>query len=627
MSSLDHSTINAIEPEKVASDPFVPTTTDKLRHWSLSWTDSTGSRHQYAVSQQPLKIGNSARCEIRLSDSESKPLHVVVNGNDDSVKVRSWVDGTLLNGAHFTTSCLSEGDVLTVGNQDFELHCLEDQEDPVRSDTADVPYSNSNNQFFTVLEEGLRDRIALNYQRAKRLINALRVERSEVLCKSNRIDELEQLINELSTQIESVNEENASLRSTSFELEQALLEAHEYLSSLREEEVTTEEATTITESVIYDETPVLADQYSDEYPEESLSESHHDSASEADFDSTDEASLPPAEQETEITADNCSEITSTGLSEYDRTVEDISDDLDVTADNLLVEKLVEQDSANEDVNPIWQVEESTEEEFESVSSIDSNESSIRIAPENRIDELFRAHLKEESEESNSFVPASFIDNYDTDEAVYEESSNLQEIEPIQESLTVNPKVEQEVESDSAQSNNEPDDSIDNYLHAMMARIAGGSDAVDVASSPHQSSQLKEALGSQIDTSEIEPEDLPKFQDLSELCKSFAPERGTDMQTLRELANDSARKAIQKAQADQWKSTVIRKFGSVGIGLVGSLVGLVTAPSITSTQSILCICLIAAWGYAGLRALISTQADATLDIDLQSHVNRVKETSL
>ena len=631
MSSQDQSTISAIEPEKVPNEPFAPVTAAKHHQWSLCWTDLTGSRRNHVVSHQPIKIGNSARCEIRLSDSESKPLHVVINGSDTSVEARSWVEGTLLNGAHFTTSSIREGDILTVGSQDFELHCLEDQEKTVSSKTADTLSTNPTNSISHVLEEELRDRIAFNYQRAKRLIHALRVERSEVLCKSNRIDELEQLKADLSTQLESVNEENASLRSTSFELEQALLEAHEYLSSLREEEVATEEITTNTESVAHDETLEFADEYPDESSEERAPELHHAPAieqeGEIDTYSIAEESHLSIEQDSEIPEDDYPETVSTDLTEYDRSVEDISDDLDVAADNLLVDELVEQESPIDDVSPTWQVEELIEEEHVSAPSIETDESPLESSQENRIDELFGAHQAEESEESKPFVPTSFIDNYETDEEVQEEFSGTPEIEPYQEPIINSEEVVQEANSTLEQPNNESDDSIDDYLHAMMARIAGGPDAEEVAAAQKDPKQFSEALGSQINTSEIQAEDLPKFQDLSELCKSFAPERGTDMETLRNLANDSARKAIQTAQADQWKSTVARKFGSVGIGLVGSLVGLVTAPSIASTQSILCICLIAAWGYAGLRALISTQADATLEIDLQAHLNRVKEASL
>ncbi len=635
MTSFDLSTISE---KQLADDAPVGDSKlgGKLGEWFLGWTTADGNFRQESITERPIKIGNSPRCEIALESSEAKPLHVVLSNNSESIIARSWVEDTLLNDKHFTTANLVDDDVLTVAGQQFKIS-FEEQT------TGQFEYSSTITQSTTVVDENvfeseLRDRIALNYQRIKNLVGTLRKERRDGIEASLRLTELEQTLIDLGTEFESVSNENVTLLSINSELEQALREAHEYLSSIKEQEVITKEENqeyhSPQETDSFEQIQEANESHLEDSEEAIISDTvvesdtntllFNDSYEELESDVSFgyEESAEPTEVSDFVSVDINPEYQSTEESLVNEVDSELTIDSKSSEDADLSSAEEETPNLEENLSSTWEVEELATESTNFIDEIATPDTSTE--EDNRIDDLFGNHQEQEGENSQPYEPESFIDKYaDLNDSVEDSSIASTGIENIL-SNSQPEYVEESVPVESDEDSS--DESMDDYLNEMMARISGGRipDSNKEPTNSGPSTTLTEPLDGPTSNTPIEEDELPKFQDLSELCKSLAPETGTDMQTLRSLANDSARKAIQTAQASQWKANILRKFGSVGIGLIGSVVGLITAPSFTSIQAILCFCLIAAWGYAGLQALISSQSDATLDIDLSAHLSKTKE---
>lgn len=72
----------------------------------------------------PQTIGGGPRCTIRLDAAGLRPLHCVVTPSEAGVVARRWAPGTQLNGAEFTESSLSVGDLLRIGDIDIQVVAL-----------------------------------------------------------------------------------------------------------------------------------------------------------------------------------------------------------------------------------------------------------------------------------------------------------------------------------------------------------------------------------------------------------------------------------------------------------------------------------------------------------------------
>jgi hypothetical protein len=66
-------------------------------------------------------IGSSPRCDIRIQRPGVQPLHCLILRESDGLSVRRWAAGTRLNGKPFDEARLAAGDQLTVGEVELEV--------------------------------------------------------------------------------------------------------------------------------------------------------------------------------------------------------------------------------------------------------------------------------------------------------------------------------------------------------------------------------------------------------------------------------------------------------------------------------------------------------------------------
>ena len=66
-------------------------------------------------------IGSSPRCTICVRESGIQPLHCLIMVEGSQVTARAWVPDTLLNGQSFDDADLASGDILSIGPLDIEV--------------------------------------------------------------------------------------------------------------------------------------------------------------------------------------------------------------------------------------------------------------------------------------------------------------------------------------------------------------------------------------------------------------------------------------------------------------------------------------------------------------------------
>lgn len=126
-----------------------------------------------------------------------------------------------------------------------------------------------------------------------------------------------------------------------------------------------------------------------------------------------------------------------------------------------------------------------------------------------------------------------------------------------------------------------DDSIEAYMNRLLQRVQGRGDsreggapavvAAPVAAVKSVAAEEMEAL-----TAELAKDDTPLDPDSPYIPRSQAPERTSNLAAMRELANVSARDAIQRSVRQQIHSNVIRKFAMAAGGFVGGVIFLVVS---------------------------------------------------
>jgi hypothetical protein len=96
-----------------------------------------GEGHQERIFRLPsgkTTIGSSPRCTLRIDEPGVAPVHCLIVQRGDSLTVRRWASGALLNGLPFDDARLSVGDCLSLGA--VELDILSDVPD-TSMDAAD----------------------------------------------------------------------------------------------------------------------------------------------------------------------------------------------------------------------------------------------------------------------------------------------------------------------------------------------------------------------------------------------------------------------------------------------------------------------------------------------------------
>ncbi len=76
-----------------------------------------------------LSIGSGPRCAVRLAYDGVRPMHCLITRDGQSLRVRRWADGILLNGVPFDEASLAPGDRLAIGSVELEVVGTAPQDD------------------------------------------------------------------------------------------------------------------------------------------------------------------------------------------------------------------------------------------------------------------------------------------------------------------------------------------------------------------------------------------------------------------------------------------------------------------------------------------------------------------
>ena len=211
-------------------------------------------------------------------------------------------------------------------------------------------------------------------------------------------------------------------------------------------------------------------------------------------------------------------------------------------------------------------------------------------------------------------PESFIDRFA--HLLPEESDEETLSDSIVSPLPVNlqPELTSVVASGQA-TDEEGEESIDDYMKKMMDRIRGEGGA-PMAGAPKVSQpvQVKAAPVSAPVAEEsvvTEPKQAP-IQNLDEMKRSPTRALGADLGELRQLANQSARRAIDVAETKDRQEHANLRLIVAGVGVTCGLLACMTAPSLLSWQLYGGLGGIVGGGYLGLRTLKVIQHSAALN---------------
>ena len=167
------------------------------------------------------------------------------------------------------------------------------------------------------------------------------------------------------------------------------------------------------------------------------------------------------------------------------------------------------------------------------------------------------------------APTSFIEQY--------AHMLPEEDEPIAEPAPIAPVAEPIAEPVAADADEE---SIDDYMRKMMERLRGGAEpSAPVATTPEAAPvQVVTQPDTQTAAPEPPPEPVAPIKDLSELKREPAREVTTDMNALRQLANQSARHAIDVAATKQSREQAALRLTASAVVMGCGALAAVTASS-------------------------------------------------
>ncbi|MEN1680599.1 MAG: hypothetical protein AAGJ46_13505 [Planctomycetota bacterium] len=157
-----------------------------------------------------------------------------------------------------------------------------------------------------------------------------------------------------------------------------------------------------------------------------------------------------------------------------------------------------------------------------------------------------------------------------------------------------------------------DDSLDDYMAALMQRIRGEAATTPPevgrveSPEPQPAAEPAKTGASAFPTSPaMEPTPVPKSEllsDLSEMRRATAPEQGADLSALRELANSSARSHIGVADKKENKDKANANLAISGVAMAcAAFLGL-TAPGVLSLQFVGGLAGFGWAGYWGMQTL-------------------------
>ncbi len=177
-------------------------------------------------------------------------------------------------------------------------------------------------------------------------------------------------------------------------------------------------------------------------------------------------------------------------------------------------------------------------------------------------------------------------------------------------------------SDVSDHDEEEEESLDDYMKKMMDRIRGeGTPATFVSKVPQpvKTEAPSETASVAQEAAAPEPE-LAPIQNLDEMKRSPTRELGADLGELRQLANQSARRAIDVSETKDRQGHAATWFAVAGIGATCGLLACLTAPSLLDWQFFAGVAGVAGGGYLGYRTLKVIQRSASLKENAMNEVD-------
>lgn len=262
-------------------------------------------------------------------------------------------------------------------------------------------------------------------------------------------------------------------------------------------------------------------------------------------------------------------------------------------------------------------EEHTEEFTEAASEAPTSEAVNELGPaaDANIDALFpKAEVKKDGAAAESFIDKYASMLPDDDDPV----------EAVDHAVETAPSPMEAMIEESEVATDDSDDSIENYMAGLMSRIRGEAEA---AGSTTFSTPAKSA--SPVSSPKVErpaeptvEKDNTPLKNLESLRRGPAPEQGRDMTALRELANQSARKAINTASSKQNKEAAMVNIGISAVAcvcggyLASQASNLISAQFVGGLAAFACSLV---WGFRTLKLMMPSKGHQTQQAKAQPQV--------
>ncbi len=289
----------------------------------------------------------------------------------------------------------------------------------------------------------------------------------------------------------------------------------------------------------------------------------------------------------------------------EQTVEPLAEPETAYEPEVAPESPIEQVDASEELVGETSLSEVSDEAEEPEPRIEITELIAKAAAKTAFDPLAKA-----DDETPHEAPASFIEQY--------AHTLPDDNEPTEAPAAIEPVAEAMVESALESPGDEgDDDSIDDYMRKLMERVRGDSTpavpqptpqpAADVATEASAEPQLEQVIP--------EPEATAPIRCLSEMKREPQRQVTADMGALRQLANQSARHALDVAETRDNREQATMKVVASAVALGCGGLAAVTASDLFGMQFVGGLAGMAAGGWFGFKTLKSCQ--------LASRVEEVK----
>lgn len=500
----------------------------------------------------------------------------------------------------------------------------------------------------------LRARLAIRAERLRSVVESLRTERAQTETQStDSLDRIEQLqtdsinaqqqVSESVVLLATLQEELASANERIESLEAELHDAIETVTTASKEEAahSTEPTleSSVEESSLVEEKTIIKGTVEEEvsiWPDTAgVAEIETDSSS---FEQLD-AGEPKSAVETPVAVEPSStgelwgietltpeesheeeklpeELASTEESQFDTAEVESVEELTGSLTGVLLPGESLGDSPTESVDASLAEEDNTEA---IVINTDDDGSSVLAS----LMTPLSSETQETTEQAKEYVEQeSFIDRFA--HTLPEEVAEEKQDDSIEISLPASFESDEMPSVMDEQGENE--ESIDDYMKKMMNRIRGDETPAPVApkvSQPAQDKVVAETVSVEEEATVPAPEKSPLLN-LGEMKRNPTRALGADLGELRQLANQSARRAIDVAETNDRKEHATMRLVVSGVVATCGLLACLTTPSLLSWQLYGGLAGIVAGGYLGFRTVKVIQHSASLEA---TPINVVKDTDV